>query len=106
MKATFLLATALFAFGSMQSPRWTPLTSGVTARLRGVSAVSDRVAWASGANGTIVRTADGGATWRTLQVPGAEKLDFRDIDAVDEATACEHQAGRASASTRRLTPAT
>ncbi|HEY7500311.1 MAG TPA: hypothetical protein VH740_17440 [Vicinamibacterales bacterium] len=67
--------------------KWTPLASGVTARLRGVSAVNDRVAWASGANGTIVRTANGGATWRRLLIPGSEKLDFRDIDAVDEKTA-------------------
>jgi len=54
----------------------------VPARLRGVSAVSDRVAWASGSGGTIVRTSDGGATWQRLTIPGAEKLDFRDIDAV------------------------
>jgi photosystem II stability/assembly factor-like uncharacterized protein len=66
---------------------WTPLSTGVTARLRGISAVDDRVVWASGANGTIVRTADGGLTWTTLHVPGAEKLDFRDIDAVDRETA-------------------
>lgn len=69
------------------APRWTPLTTGVTARLRGISAVNDRVVWASGANGTILRTTDGGATWQTLRIPGAEKLDFRDIDAVGERTA-------------------
>ena len=28
-----------------------------------------------------------GSTWQTLTVPDAEKLDFRDIDAVDERTA-------------------
>jgi photosystem II stability/assembly factor-like uncharacterized protein len=59
----------------------------VAARLRGVSAVNDQVVWASGANGTVVRTADGGATWRTLTVPEADKLDFRDVDAIDERTA-------------------
>jgi photosystem II stability/assembly factor-like uncharacterized protein len=67
--------------------RWTALSTGSGARLRGVSAVTDRVVWASGTNGTILRTADGGASWQTLVVPGAEKLDFRDIDAVDETTA-------------------
>ena len=67
--------------------RWTPQSSGVTARFRGISAVSDRVVWASGSNGTIVRTGDGGATWATLRVPDSEKLDFRDIDAVSERTA-------------------
>jgi photosystem II stability/assembly factor-like uncharacterized protein len=67
-----------------ESPSWTSLTTGVTARLRGVSAVSDRVVWASGANGTVIRTTDGGATWTALKVPNSEKLDFRDIDAVDD----------------------
>ncbi len=67
--------------------RWTPLSTGSGARLRGVSAVTDRVVWASGTNGTILRTTDGGATWQKLLVPGADKLDFRDIDAVDEMTA-------------------
>ena len=75
-----LLAQAL-------SPMWTVQRSGVTARLRGISAVSDRVAWASGSGGTIVRTADGGATWQRLSVPEAESLDFRDIDAVSADTA-------------------
>jgi photosystem II stability/assembly factor-like uncharacterized protein len=69
------------------APRWTPQTSGVTARLRGVSAVSARVAWASGAGGTILRTADGGASWQRLQIPDADRLDFRDIEAVSDTTA-------------------
>ncbi len=69
------------------SYQWSPLSTGVTARLRGVSAISDRVAWASGTNGTILRTIDGGGTWTALAVPGAEKLDFRDVDAIDDKTA-------------------
>jgi photosystem II stability/assembly factor-like uncharacterized protein len=68
-------------------PTWTDQPSGVTARLRGVSAVSDRVAWASGSAGTVLRTSDGGSTWQTLTISGSEKLDFRDIDAVSEQTA-------------------
>ena len=68
----------------LAAPAWTDQPSGVTARLRGVSAVSDRVAWASGSAGTVLRTGDGGATWQSMNVPGAEKLDFRDIDAVSE----------------------
>ncbi len=70
-----------------ESWRWTPLSTGSDARLRGVSAVTDRVVWASGTNGTILRTTDGGSTWARLVVPGADKLDFRDVDAVDETTA-------------------
>lgn len=67
-------------------PRWTVQTSGVTVRLRGVSAVSERVAWASGAASTVLRTTDGGATWQKLTVT-SDALDFRDIDAVDAQTA-------------------
>jgi photosystem II stability/assembly factor-like uncharacterized protein len=63
------------------APTWTQQISGVNARLRGVSAVSDRIAWASGANGTVLRTTNGGDTWTRVAVPGAEALDFRDVDA-------------------------
>jgi photosystem II stability/assembly factor-like uncharacterized protein len=67
--------------------QWEHQASGVTARLRGVSAVSDRVAWASGASGTILLTVDGGRTWQKRAIPGTEALDFRDVDAVDARTA-------------------
>ncbi len=67
-------------------PQWTLQTSGVTARLRGVSTVSDRIAWASGSDSTVLRTNDGGVTWKRLTVT-SDKLDFRDIDAIDARTA-------------------
>jgi photosystem II stability/assembly factor-like uncharacterized protein len=70
--------------GAAASPRWQLQTSGVTGRLRGVSVVSNMVAWASGANGTVLRTVDGGRTWQVLQVPDTAQLDFRDIDAMSE----------------------
>src|SRR5688500_13948312 len=80
------------------SLRWTAQTSGVTVRLRGASAVTARVAWASGAGGTVLRTADGGTTWRKLNVPDADKLDFRDVDAVSETTAYILSIGAGAAS--------
>lgn len=67
-------------------PRWALQTSGVTARLRGVSAVNERVAWSSGAGSTVLRTTDGGATWQKLNVT-SDTLDFRDVDAIDAQTA-------------------
>ena len=54
--------------------------SGVAVRLRGISAVDAKVAWASGREGTVLRTIDGGAHWQAMRVPGAEKLDFRDVE--------------------------
>ena len=68
MRLAFLAALILSAT-LHAAPSWTAQTSGVTARLRGVSAVSDRVVWASGANGTILRTTDGGEHWLKLAVP-------------------------------------
>jgi photosystem II stability/assembly factor-like uncharacterized protein len=55
--------------------------SGTAENLRGVSAVSSKVAWASGTHGTYLRTLDGGNSWQAAQVPGAEALDFRDVEA-------------------------
>src|SRR5262245_32130334 len=63
--------------------QWIEQSSGTKARLRGISVVSDRIAWASGAQGTYLKTIDGGATWQAGSVPGAEALDFRDVEAFD-----------------------
>ena len=68
------------------TPRWTTQTSGVTVRLRGVSAVSEQIAWSSGASSTLLRTTDGGTTWKKLTVT-SDTLDFRDVDAIDGQTA-------------------
>ena len=92
MKIAFCVILTVLA-----APRWTMQTSGVNTRLRGVSAVSERVAWASGSGSTVLRTTDGGATWRKLTVT-SDTLDFRDIDAIDEQTAYVLSAGTGPAS--------
>jgi photosystem II stability/assembly factor-like uncharacterized protein len=55
--------------------------------LRGASAVSQNIAWASGTHGTYLRTTDAGRTWTAAQVPDAATLDFRAVAAfsADEA---------------------
>ena len=85
--ASLLLLTSLALIGSQTSRTWDIQSSGVTARLRGMSAASDTVAWASGANGTIIHTTDGGRTWTRQHIPDTDGLAFRDIDAVDDRTA-------------------
>src|SRR4051812_8403274 len=69
------------------SGSWLQQTSGTQSRFRGVSIVDAKIAWASGNNGTFARTTDGGTHWASMVVPGAEKLDFRDVHAVDASTA-------------------
>ncbi len=77
----------LFAFCiSAAAQSWAPQASGTTASLRGISAVSPLVAWASGDKGTVLKTTDGGSTWRAAGLPGVADLDFRGIKAVDENT--------------------
>ncbi|MDQ6829245.1 MAG: glycosyl hydrolase [Gemmatimonadota bacterium] len=78
--------------------QWTPQTSNSSADLRGLSVVSSRVVWASGSGGTVLRTIDGGATWRADSVPGAAALDFRDIEAFDAQTAYVMSAGNGALS--------
>ena len=63
------------------------------ASLRGLSSVDDRVAWASGSNGTVLRTVDGGATWKPAAVPDSASLDFRDVQAFSEESAVLMSAG-------------
>lgn len=89
--ATFLVSNAAFA----QS--WQAVPSGTAAELRGLSVVSDKVAWASGAKGTVLRTVDG-QQWQAMQVPDADKIDFRDIQAFDARTAIVMGAGPGAAS--------
>ena len=92
---TFLLAIMVSLLA--QFPHWTQQTSNVNARLRGVSAVNARIAWASGSGSTVLRTDDGGTTWKKLIVT-SDALDFRDIDAIDENTAYVLSIGNGAAS--------
>src|SRR3989442_681126 len=90
--------TALVASSAASAPTLTPQQSGTTNRLQAISPVSPRVAWASGVGGTYVVTTDGGATWRAGVVPGAEGLQFRDVEGVSETDAYLMSAGSGTAS--------
>ncbi|MGH9383857.1 MAG: hypothetical protein ACRD2N_06185 [Vicinamibacterales bacterium] len=64
-----------FAVTLLPAPQWTPQPSPTTARLRGVSAVSAKVAWASGSQGTVLRMSDGPA----LPNEGASVANVRQV---------------------------
>jgi len=61
--------------------QWQPQESHSKESLRGVSVVSAKEVWASGTHGTYLVTTDGGLHWTAARVPGAEALDFRDVEA-------------------------
>ena len=77
----------LCALFSSVSAQWVKQTVDTTASFRGLSVVNENVIWASGTGGTVIKTTDGGKTWKVMTVPGGETLDFRDIEAFDANTA-------------------
>jgi photosystem II stability/assembly factor-like uncharacterized protein len=78
-----LAAVGGFASGGGSKPSWALTDTGVTARFRGLAPVSAEVAWVAGSAGTILRTVDGGRSWRSVGPPEAAALQFRDIEAFD-----------------------
>ena len=70
-----------------QQPTLTPQNSGTTNLIISVSPVDSHVVWAGAANGTFLVTTDGGNHWRTGVVPGAETLQFRDVQGVSSRVA-------------------
>ena len=65
---------------------WEPMKTGSTASLRGLAVVDDDTVWASGNDGTVLRTTDGGRTWTHYTVPG-DAPELRDVHALDARTA-------------------
>jgi photosystem II stability/assembly factor-like uncharacterized protein len=90
-----LLATAANA-------QWERVPVSTTASLRGLSVVSDKVVWASGTDGTVIRSLDAGKTWTVMTVAGAEKLDFRGIRAFDDRAAVIISSGPAEKGQARI----
>jgi photosystem II stability/assembly factor-like uncharacterized protein len=82
-------AAALTAFAATPSAHakgaaerqlsWQLVDTGSTARLRGLAPVSGRVAWASGTQGTVLRTVDAGRTVDSVGPAGTEALQFRSL---------------------------
>jgi photosystem II stability/assembly factor-like uncharacterized protein len=81
-----ILLCILLLISSMHA-QWQRVDVATTASLRGLSVVDAKVVWASGTEGTVIRTADAGKTWAVMTVSSAEKLDFRGIKAFDDKAA-------------------
>src|ERR1700686_1183976 len=94
IRALLLLTAAAAVATTTAHAQWEIEESHTTASLRGIVNVGAGVAWASGTNGTVLRPEDGGYLWQTCAIPpGAEKLDFRGIQAFDENTAIVMSSG-------------
>ena len=101
--ATLVLTLCIFlltistAFGADRHPVLTPQTSNTTELL---IAVSNSVVWAAGTGGTFVVTTDGGNTWKAGTVPGAENLQFRDVQGISDKVAYLMSIGNVTTSFR------
>src|SRR5215470_3687344 len=78
-----LASLVLLLFVSPVFAQWHAQKSNTDASLYGLSIVNANVVWIGGTGGTFARTTDGGETWQAGTVAGAEKLDFRDVYAID-----------------------
>jgi photosystem II stability/assembly factor-like uncharacterized protein len=84
--AALFFATLSFAddHSKIHQPTLTPQNSGTTQGLIAVSPVNAHVVWASGRGGTFLLTTNRGKTWKAGVVPGAEALQFRDVQGVSD----------------------
>jgi photosystem II stability/assembly factor-like uncharacterized protein len=88
-----LTAAAPFGLEPSAQAQWT-IQTPTTADLRGIDNVGTGIAWASGTNGTVLRSEDAGYLWQACTIPpGAEHLDFRGIQAFDANTAIVMSSG-------------
>jgi len=89
--ALLIFSTASFCLaqehGDHHGPKFTPQQSNTSQLLIAVSPVNSRVVWAAGTGGTFVVTKDGGDTWTSGVVPGAENDQFRDVQGVSDKVA-------------------
>ena len=81
---------------------WDKISVATSASLRGLCIVDENVIWASGTDGTILRTTDAGRNWSVIKVTGAEDQDFRGIRAFDQNTAVIISAGKAEEGKARI----
>ena len=91
MTGFMIAACSILGFAQAPSkvtqPTLTPQNSGTTQLLIAVSPVNSQIVWAAGTGGTYVVTTDGGNTWTSGVVPGAESFQFRDVQGVSDKVA-------------------
>jgi photosystem II stability/assembly factor-like uncharacterized protein len=97
-----ILITLFSIIPEYVSAQWNIIDIGSKINMRAVHAVTPTVCWVGGTGGTVLKTLNGGKTWTTFKVPGADSLDFRDIHAFDKQTAVAMSAGLAEADKAKI----
>ena len=76
MKKYYLLFCLFFSLHV--AAQWSSVDIPTKASFRALKSWGNHI-WAGGTQGTVGHSVDGGNTWKFQQVPGAERLDFRDL---------------------------
>ena len=87
MKSLLIICLFCFSFSSLFAQTVVVVEQGQKISIRGLSMPTSSVVWASGSNGMVAKSVDGGNTFRWIRVEGYAKRDFRDIEAFDSSTA-------------------
>ncbi len=93
MKNTVFCLLILFMLSSCRNKSYdytmstAQLNTGTTASLRGLFVVDNQTVWASGSEGTVLRSVDGGNNWEIFHPDTSLTNDFRSIHAWDENSA-------------------
>lgn len=69
------------------------ITSAPAKSIRGLSVVTDDIIWASGTEGQVGKSTDGGAHWQWTVVPGCDSCNWRSLYAFDARKAIVLNAG-------------
>src|SRR5262245_14733575 len=102
-RSAFLIVLLAFAMPATAAahdrlPRWKPVPTGSDQQYRGLDAVDKRTAWVGGSDGEVLRTTDGGRTWKDVSPPDTTGLLFRDVEAQDSKRASVLAIGEGDAS--------
>jgi photosystem II stability/assembly factor-like uncharacterized protein len=96
-----LLLCSLLLLSAAPESWWTVAPTGVDAELRGLAVVvhhGSTIVWATGSRGTVVHSRDDGKTWAPVAISGAEKLDLRAVQTLDDQTVYVMSSGEGDAS--------
>ncbi|MCA8948743.1 MAG: hypothetical protein KDE27_04530, partial [Planctomycetes bacterium] len=103
--AALVASSPLGAFATGRGPQanpawveahWRVLHGRPGVSLRGLAVVDARTLWATGSGGTVLRSLDGGASWRDVGPAAARGDELRDVHAFDAETALAMTAGDSS----------
>ena len=87
MRTLIILFAVVFNINPLFSQSIVILTEGTKTSLRGLSVLNEKIIWASGSNGVVLRSTNGGDSFNWIRVKNYETRDFRDIEAFDSNTA-------------------